>query len=129
MSKLIVEMEMPKSCPCDLIGIGYAMCCSAANTRKRIDEYNECVKNGTRPSWCPISGVLPDEHGDLIDVDTVLWEVPDDEGIVPPMPFTIGDAIEGYDVPIVIAAERKDDGNGHWKTTGEDENRDGLSHF
>lgn len=110
MTKLIVEMEMPQACPCDLIGIGYAMCCSAANSKKRIVEYDECVKNGTKPDWCPIKGVLPEEHGDLVDADTVLWgeEVPDSEGIV--VPVTIGDVIEGYDVPIVIAAERKDDG-------------------
>ena len=53
---------------------------------------------------------IPDEHGDLVNADTVLWEVLDSEGIVPPMPVTIGDVIEGYDVPIVIAAERKYDG-------------------
>ncbi len=75
MSKLIVDMEMPKSCPCDLIGAGYAMCCSAANTRERIIEYDECVKNGTRPSWCPIVGVLPETHGDLIDRDEIESDI------------------------------------------------------
>lgn len=77
MSKLIVEMEMPKSCPCDLIGVGYAMWCSAASgIPERVAEYDECVKNGTRPDWCPIKGVLPEEHGDLVDRDKLknnLW--------------------------------------------------------
>ena len=109
MSKLIVEMEMPQACRWNEDG-----------TTKRcpIAEWGgACAVTklfepsfDNRPPWCPIKGVLPDEHGDLVDADTVLWEVPDSEGIVPPMPVTIGDVIEGYDVPIVIAAERKDDG-------------------
>ena len=71
---------------------------------------NEYIPMLGKPSWCPIIGELPEQHGDLVDADTVLWEeeVPDSEGIV--VPVTIGDVIEGYDVQIVIAAERKDDG-------------------
>jgi hypothetical protein len=54
-----------------------------------------------------IKGILPDEHGDLVDADTVLWEeVLDSDGIETALPVTVGDVIEGYDVPIVIAAER-----------------------
>lgn len=76
MTKLIVEMEMPRACPCDLIGVGYAMCCSGViGLPKRIVEYDECVKNGTRPDWCPIKGVLPDTHGDLIDRDKLLNDI------------------------------------------------------
>lgn len=103
MTKLIVEMEMSKSCPCDLIGIGYAMCCSAANTRKRIAEYDECVKNGTKPDWCPIKGALPEQHGDLIDRNYLLKFF---DGI--------NNCIDKEDVlsaNAVIAAEKKDNGN------------------
>ena len=46
-------------------------------TKKTIDT----LKNmRARPDWCPIKGVLPDEHGDLIDRDELLKECyPDDE--------------------------------------------------
>lgn len=100
--KLIVEMEMPKCCwECACCDTEYQYCVAS---RKQLDDLNE------RPSWCPIKGVLPDEHGDLVDTDTVLWgEVLDSEGIVLQVPVTIGDVIDGYDVPIVIAAERKDE--------------------
>lgn len=117
MSKLIVEMEMPQACPCDLIGIGYAMCCSAANTRERIIEYDECVNNGARPDWCPIKGVLPDEHGDLIDrdkfVDKYIRHYTEQERkmnlvfAAVEVKQDFADMI--YDEDAVIAAERKDD--------------------
>ena len=116
MSKLIVEMEMPKDCPQ----------CPMAHYNK-LDEFTGCevaagklfaatrdkayAESASRHSWCPIVGVLPEEHGDLVDTDTVLWEVLDSQGIETAMSVTVGDVIEGYDVPIVIAAERKDDGN------------------
>jgi hypothetical protein len=114
MSKLIIDMPMPKDCPqCPMAHwnkldefTGCEVAAGKLFAATRDKEYAESI---CRPDWCPIKGELPDEHGDLVDVDTVLWEVPDSEGIVPPMPVTIGDLIEGYDVPIVIAAERKDD--------------------
>lgn len=73
MSEVIVRMEMPKSCPCDLIGVGYDIYCSATSgIPKRFAEYDECVKNGTRPDWCPIIGELPEQHGELIDMRELL---------------------------------------------------------
>ena len=102
---LIIDMPMPKYCAdCPMIALSdRGMICLCTEALLEID-YDK-----KRPSWCPIKGVLPEQHGDLIDADTVLWgeEVPDSEGIV--VPVTIGDVIEGYDVPIIIAAERKDD--------------------
>jgi hypothetical protein len=95
------------------------MCCSAANTRKRIAEYDECVKNGTRPDWCPIKGVLPDEHGDLVDYDevekefnrllTYMEEVPDENGIIWFRRETI--MPRGYTMKFhtIIPAERRKD--------------------
>lgn len=114
MSKLIVEMEMPQACPCEFAyysshGI-FRPCFAWNGIPARWHEVEKCAENGTRPDWCPIVGVLPDEHGDLVDTDTVLWEVLDSEGIETAEPVTVGDVIEGYDVPIVIAAERKDNG-------------------
>ena len=102
MTKLIVEMEMPKSCPCDLVGIGYAMCCSGViGIPKRIAEYDECVKNGTRPSWCPIKGVLPDEHGDLIDRDALFLKYREQYDFI--------DEEDILNAEAIIAAEGKDD--------------------
>lgn len=108
---ILVDMAMPLRCPCELAEDNngwYAPCFAYYGVPEREKEFDRCVEHGTRPDWCPIKGELPDKHGDLVDADTVLWEVLDNEGIVPPMPITIGDVIEGYDVPIVIAAERKD---------------------
>lgn len=66
MSVYIKGMEMPKSCPCELIGIGYDLCCSfAGGIPARVKEYYECCQNDTRPSWCPITPVH--DHGRLID--------------------------------------------------------------
>lgn len=108
MSKLIVEMEMPQACPCDLIGVGYDLYCSGVcGIPERVKEYYECVENGTRPDWCPIKGELPDEHGDLIDRDALLetciyYDINPNKSAV--------DADNIQDMPVIIAAERKDDG-------------------
>lgn len=65
-------MEMPKSCPCELIGIGYDLCCSfAGGIPARLKEYYECCQNDTRPFWCPLIPV-PD-HGRLIDESMIPW--------------------------------------------------------
>ncbi|MBQ1297908.1 MAG: hypothetical protein IIY21_27970 [Clostridiales bacterium] len=72
MSKLIVEMEMPKSCPCELateIEGNFYPCFAYYGVVERAVEFDKCMRDGNRPDWCPIKGVLPDEHGDLIDRD------------------------------------------------------------
>lgn len=67
---LIRGMEMPTSCPCELLGIGYDLYCSfAGGIPARVKEYYECCQNGTRPSWCPL-GYVP-SHGRLIDADAI----------------------------------------------------------
>lgn len=74
MSILIRGMEMPKSCPCELLGIGYDLCCSfAGGIPARVKEYYECCQNGTRPSWCPLFPVPP--HGRLIDADAFIGTI------------------------------------------------------
>lgn len=76
MSKLIVEMEMPLDCwRCpnghpDWIynddGAAQMVCfCNICNTEEDNRWISETETE--RPSWCPIVGVLPDEHGRLID--------------------------------------------------------------
>jgi hypothetical protein len=71
MSKLIVEMEMPKACRwyedgmkkrCPIAEWGGA--CAVTKLFEPFDD--------NRPSWCPIKGILPDEHGDLIDRDVSI---------------------------------------------------------
>ena len=80
MGVYIKGMEMPASCPCELLGIGYDLYCSfAGGIPARVKEYYECCQNGTRPSWCPLVPIP--EHGRLIDADalTISTAVPLDE--------------------------------------------------
>ena len=118
MSKLIVEMEMPQDCWCcpnghpDWIynddGAAQMVCfCNICNTEEDNRWISETETE--RPSWCPIKGVLPDEHGDLIDRDKLKRafcnHCDGDEPCSEPC-VDIG-LIET--APTVIAAERKDD--------------------
>ena len=68
MSEVIVRMEMPTRCGA----------CKCRHVEFDIDyvavfctiKDNLYVKDpDSRPSWCPIAGVLPDEHGRLGDLD------------------------------------------------------------
>lgn len=101
--KLIVEMEMPVKewncldCKAMCVDMFRHYC---GIKKKTIDT----LKNmRARPDWCPIVGVLPDEHGDLVDRDELKEKFCDD------------DAIDNYAreyidaSQTVIAAERKDD--------------------
>lgn len=77
MSILIKGMEMPTSCPCELLGIGYDLHCSfAGGIPARVKEYYECCQNGTRPSWCPLIHVPP--HGPLVDALDIINAFPDE---------------------------------------------------
>ena len=72
-------------------------------TKKTIDT----LKNmRARPDWCPIKGVLPEEHGDLVDRDALLetciyYYIDPNKSAV--------DADNIQDMPVIIAAERKED--------------------
>lgn len=114
---LIIEMDMPKSCPCDLAN-GDTPCFAAYGIPKRWADFEKHSKLlHTRPWWCPIVGVLPDEHGDLIDRNA-LWELmrtyDDYQGAKGAHDLelihrdSILFAIET--APTVIAAEREDNG-------------------
>ena len=69
MSKLIVDMEMPRACPCNLAEDNngwYGPCFAYQGIPARDKEFEQCIEHGKRPDWCPIKGVLPEGHGDLI---------------------------------------------------------------
>lgn len=73
MSILIKGMDMPTSCPCELVGAGYDLYCSFVyGVPKRVREYDECCKTKTRPEWCPLVEV-PTPHGRLIDADALNY--------------------------------------------------------
>ena len=70
------------------------------------EELLEIDYDKKRPSWCPIKGVLPEQHGDLIDRDALLetciyYNIDPNKSAV--------DADNIQDMPVIIAAERKDD--------------------
>ena len=78
MGVYIKGMEMPKSCPCELLGIGYDLCCSfACGIPARVKEYYECCHNNTRPSWCPLVPV-PAHKGPLVDALEVINTFPEE---------------------------------------------------
>lgn len=65
---LIVDMPMPSRCgECPLLYMDIVTC---TVTGKDCTEYG-----AERPSWCPIVGELPDEHGDLIDRDEAFYDI------------------------------------------------------
>jgi hypothetical protein len=111
MSKLIVEMEYPNNgcseCRLKYKKRGYGGVFYCFN-HLCVDKWTYGrTQNGDRPSWCPIVGVLPEEHGDLIDRDELLetciyYDINPNKSAV--------DADNIQDMPVIIAAERKDDG-------------------
>ena len=60
MSEVIVRMETPTGCANCPMGDDDSRFCKAA--KKYIPMLG-------KPSWCPIIGELPEQHGDLIDRD------------------------------------------------------------
>ena len=115
MSKLIVEMEMPKDCiwyedgkegRCPFLDDGD--CC-----RGQSDEANEAAETwGDLQKGCPIKGVLPEEHGDLIDKETAKNAF--DSSFLT-FRMKDGETMRGFyqrtidELPVLIAAERKED--------------------
>lgn len=72
MSEAIVKMEKREGCArCD------AKCASALYgricgiTRKNVIPF---IDKHTSPDWCPVICVLPEQHGGLIDRNTILGE-------------------------------------------------------
>ena len=64
MAILIMGVEMPESCPCKLVGVGYDLYCSfTSGIPSRMLEYIECCEKGTRPDWCPLVEVVRTGEG------------------------------------------------------------------
>lgn len=120
MTNLIIEMEMPTRCAeCDIVQktkSGYR--CPIAS---KMHGFSCVVGRGQfdLPHYCPIHGVLPDEHGDLIDrdkfVDKYIRHYTEQERkmnlvfAAVEVKQDFADMI--YEEDAVIAAERKDDGD------------------
>lgn len=112
MSKLIIEMEMPKNCPCELSAEvfdpsgnygGHQPCFAWYGIPARSKEFDRCVVRSERPAWCPIVCELPEQHGNLVDRDKLLKDIE---------MYHVSDGCFQYWVELqdtVIAAERKDD--------------------
>lgn len=65
MSEVIVRMEMPTSCgACKCRHVEFDIDYVAVFCGIKDNEYVEDADS--RPSWCPILGILPEDHGDLI---------------------------------------------------------------
>ena len=84
MSKLIIEMEMPKNCPCELSAEvfdpsgnygGHQPCFAWYGIPARSKEFDRCVVRSERPAWCPIVCELPEQHGNLVDRDKLLKDI------------------------------------------------------
>lgn len=118
MSKLIIEMEMPKDCPmCPMAHYNkleeFTGCEVAPGKRYAVKTDKAYAESACRPDWCPIKGVLPDEHGDLIDKETAKNAF--DSSFLT-FRMKDGETMRGFyqrtidELPVLIVAERKDDG-------------------
>ena len=70
MSEVIVRMEMPLNCEhCPMSHwnkLNELTGCDAVGGKRYVSDDDE-FWHMARPSWCPIVGVLPETHGDLIN--------------------------------------------------------------
>lgn len=83
MSEVIVRMEMPDWCPCELAVDNngwFSPCFAYDGIPSRDKEFDDCVENRKRPSWCPIIGELPEQHGRLVDADIAYDKIAEQEG-------------------------------------------------
>lgn len=97
--KLIIDMPMPKNCAECLFVTPYSRCVF-------LGDY--AIDESKRADKCPIKGVLPDEHGDLIDRDET-FHAAQPQGCTDEhwAETTLGRVVLG--AKTVIAAERIDD--------------------
>lgn len=105
---LIIDMPMPKYCAdCPMIALSdRGMICLCTEALLEID-YDK-----KRPSWCPIKGVLPDEHGRLIDASTVIGIQQDEEDN--DVPVTVDDYLGlQFPVPTIVPATERSRTNGN----------------
>jgi hypothetical protein len=110
MSEVVVRMEkFPTKCiDCKMWSI-----CEALNKAMADDQdlfasrlFHKTEHGFTKPADCPIKGVLPDEHGDLVDRDEVKQKMI--HYGFRAIDMTATEFCED-ELQTVIAAERKDD--------------------
>lgn len=94
MSEVIVRMKMPTGC---------ANCPMADDESRFCKAAKEYIPMLGRPSWCPIIGELPEQHGDLIDRELLFRDIVE---LIITRKGTLSEVIEKQKA--VIAAERKD---------------------
>lgn len=87
---------------CGLCDILFTVVCAT----KHDQTIDKMMLRVGRPSWCPIVGVLPDEHGDLVDRDEVKKKMI--HYGFRAIDMTATEFCED-ELQTVIAAERKDD--------------------
>lgn len=74
MSKLIVEMEMPRNCDECEVNYDCAFCGITGSAFYGNTQIPNFMPDKQKLPDCPIVGVLPDEHGDLIDRQDAIKE-------------------------------------------------------
>ena len=124
---LIVDMPMPKRCfDCPMHDYVSNRSSSLPSVVRPVcNAHHELtpIPNGNeRPDWCPIKGVLPDEHVDLIDRDEMFEAIYSRVALIDSCPEGKPSMKELFERDVlctclhdvvcakaVIAAERKDD--------------------
>ena len=72
MSKLIVEMEMPRNCDECVVNYDCAFCGITGSAFYGNTQMPNFAPDEQKLPDCPIVGVLPETHGDLIDRDAFI---------------------------------------------------------
>lgn len=99
---LIIDMPMPKHGCEDCPLLSTYMICRYDGKFRDLQKY---VNAETRPEWCPIVGVLPEEHGDLVDRSLLCADL---VGVIlSHRGLGIDEVIARQ--PAIIEAERKDE--------------------
>lgn len=106
MSEVIVRMEMPLNCErCPMSHwnkLNELTGCDAVGGKRYVSDDDE-FWHMARPSWCPIIGELPEQHGDLIDRELLFRDIVE---LIITRKGTLSEVIEKQKA--VIAAERSE---------------------
>lgn len=105
MSKLIVEIETEMNGIPDCCGLCDPLFTVVCATRHDQTIDKMMLRVG-RPTWCPIKGVLPDEHGDLIDRHKTAEELNEmADAVYNDFPLVDRETLASWDHGIRIAAQ------------------------